>query len=196
MISLRLAQMSDGAACASIYAPFAENTVITFEEEAPGPEEFSRRIGVVQNRHCWIMAEDEKGEALGYAYYSSFRERPAYRWVVESSLYLRASAQARGLGTILYRTILDLAAAQGYLRCYGVVTQPNPASDALHAKLGFTKVGLWPQSGYKLGRWLDVALYDRILDSHMEPQNPPKEPQKVETLSGTAISGILNRYRE
>lgn len=195
MITLRIATASDGAACAAIYAPFAEGSVITFEEQAPNAEEFARRIEAVNQKHGWIIAEDGAGTALGYAYYSKFRERPAYRWVVESSIYLRPIMQAKGLGTALYRTILDLAALQGYWRCYGVVTQPNAASDAIHGRLGFTLVGVWPQSGFKQGRWLDVALYDKsIREDYSLVEGVPPEPLDISLLPPHSVADILQRY--
>lgn len=159
---VRPATEADAGACLEIYRPFVEDTVITFEETVPSLGDFEKRITKALERHVWLVVEDG-GEVIGYAYGSNFRERPAYRWVCETSVYLSPSGRGRGIGTGLYALLLGIFARQGFRRAYGVVTLPNPPSEAMHHKLGFSPVGTLRAAGYKHGAWLDVGIWDIAL---------------------------------
>jgi phosphinothricin acetyltransferase len=124
----------------------------------------------------WFVACADDGEILGYASASAFRTRRAYRFTVETSVYLAASACGRGIGRRLYSVLLDTLTAQGFTQAVGAISLPNPASVALHEALGFTHAGTYREVGYKLGQWLSVGLWQRSL---AEPRHPPEEPKPV-----------------
>jgi phosphinothricin acetyltransferase len=122
----------------------------------------------------WIVGEAEDGTLLGYAYAARFRDRPAYRFTVETSVYLRSGAGGRGLGRRLYEPLLASLEGQGFTRAIAAITLPNAASVRLHERLGFAPAGVYRQVGWKLGEWHDVGLWQRPL----APQaSPPAEPR-------------------
>ncbi|HET7901771.1 MAG TPA: GNAT family N-acetyltransferase, partial [Candidatus Nanopelagicales bacterium] len=159
---IRPARPEDCAAMAAVYAPYVEGTWISFEEVAPDAAELARRMAA-QPLLPWLLAEED-GAVVGYAYASHHRARPAYRWSVDVSVYLAAAAVGRGLGTGLYGALLPLLRDLGYVSAYAGVAEPNPASTALHARLGFTPVGTFRDVGFKLGGWRDVTWHHLRLD--------------------------------
>jgi phosphinothricin acetyltransferase len=181
-VSLRLATPADGAAVAALYAPYVRDTAITFEYEVPDAAEFGRRIETVLKLAPWLLAVESGpgGETLlGYAYGGTWRTRVAYRWVVETAIYVDRRQHRRGIGRALYGALLDLLRLQGFCRALGGITIPNPESIALHEKLGFRFAGNFPKCGFKHGTWWDVGFWDLELQPH------PKEPR--ETLSVAAM---------
>jgi len=146
-----------------IYAP-ACLTPTSFEAEPPDWVEMESRVRKLWPNFPWLVAE--QGERLlGYAYAGPHRARQAYAWTVESSIYLRPEAQGRGLGQILYRRLLDILQRQGYHSVLAGLTLPNPASLRLHQKLGFETVGIYPEIGFKQGRWHDTHWLSLRLNS-------------------------------
>ena len=120
------------------------------------------------------MLEDQ-GRLLGYAYAHPERERKAYQWNAELSIYLDPAAVGKGTGRRLYRALLDLLALQGVRTVYGVVTSPNPASEALQKSLGFRLIGVHKNTGYKAGQWRDVLWFEKSLapyDADPQPVLP------------------------
>jgi phosphinothricin acetyltransferase len=177
---IRLAAADDAAAIAAIYRPYVEASTISFEEVAPDPAEMAQRIrGEQPGRHPWLVAE-ENGALLGYAPSSPFRTRPAYRWTVETGIYLAAGAQGRGLGRALLTPLLTMLERQGYVAAIGAIALPNLASVALHEKLGFVHTGTYRQVGFKMGEWLDVGLWQKDLAPR---RASPAEPIPYEGLS-------------
>ena len=126
-----------------------------------------------------LAVESGLRTAAGYAYGGTWRTRVAYRWVVETAIYVDRRQHRRGIGRALYGALLDLLRLQGFCRALGGITIPNPESIALHEKLGFTFVGTYPKCGFKSGTWWDVGFWDVELQPH------PKEPK--ETLSVEAL---------
>jgi phosphinothricin acetyltransferase len=164
----------DAAACAAIYAPFVTDTAVSFEEEPPDADAFAQRIAARSQTHPWLVADDDADGVIGFAYGAPHRERAAYRWAVDVSVYVHERCRGRGFGAALYAVLLPLLARQGlWVACAGI-TLPNPASVALHQKLGFEFVGTYRRIGWKSGSWHDVAWYQRPLG----PANdgPPDEP--------------------
>lgn len=185
MTYIRLAAPEDAAAMLDIYAPYVENTVVTFEYEPPSPAEFRRRVEDTLPRYPWLAAERD-GEILGYAYASRYQSRAAYQWDAEGSIYLRPSAHGTGVAAPLYRCLIRLTETQGVRNFYGCITHPNPASEKFHRKLGFTDLAVFPRSGYKQGRWLDVLWNVLPLGEkdHPAPLRPFRElePEAVEKI--------------
>jgi phosphinothricin acetyltransferase len=148
----------DAAACAGIYAPYVSDTVISLEEVPPTPEEMRARIVRVTERYPWLIAEED-GEVAGYAYAGEHRERAAYRWASDVTVYLSPAYFRRGIGGRLYTALFDLLVFQGvYVACAGV-TLPNEASVGLHESMGFLPVGVYKRVAWKFGAWHDVGWW-------------------------------------
>ena len=178
-VLIRLAGEADAAALAEIYRPYVEDSRVSFEESAPDAAEMlKRQTGDGAGCHPWFIAEED-GRILGYAASSPFRTRPAYRWIVETGIYLAADAHGRGIGRALLAHLLEILERQGYVAAIGAIALPNPASVALHEKLGFTHSGTYRGVGFKIGEWLDVGLWQREL---AERTAAPVEPRPFASL--------------
>lgn len=160
---LRFAGEHDTSACLAIYAQYID-TSITFETALPSEDEFAGRIRCYGAVYPWLVAEED-GKILAYAYAHRAQERAAYNWNAELSVYVSRDATGKGLGTRLYRALLELLQKQGVHTAYGVVTMPNDASAALHRKLGFGLLGTYHNTGYKNGCWRDVVWFERHIGS-------------------------------
>jgi phosphinothricin acetyltransferase len=172
-VLIRLAGEGDAAAIASIYRSFVEDSRISFEEIAPDATEMARRIrGDLPGFHPWFVAEENE-RLLGYAASSPFRTRPAYRWTVETGIYLAEGMHGRGVGRELLSTLLGVLERQGYVAAIGAIALPNDASIALHEKLGFFHTGTYRGVGFKMGEWLDVGLWEKDLAPRLAT---PAEP--------------------
>lgn len=159
-VMIRPVKLSDAEAIASIYNPFITDTVITFEYEPVSTEEIASRIQkVLDGGHPYLVAEKD-GRVVGYSYASQWRTRAAYRYTVESAVYLDPAYKGKGLGTMLYQALLDELKSRGIHVVLGGITLPNPASVALHEKLGFVKVAEHHEVGFKFDRWLDVGFWE------------------------------------
>ena len=152
----------DAAACAEIYAPSVESTPISFETVPPDAAEFARRIAKYAATHQFLVAEDG-GEVLGYAYACRWAERAAYDWSVETSIYVGAGQQGKGVGRALYAELFDRLRAQGFRVVVAGVTLPNPASIALHESMGFEPIGTLRDIGWKEDGWRDVGFWQLYL---------------------------------
>lgn len=158
---IRPVRPDDAEAIAAIYNPFIRDTVVTFEETPVDAAEMARRIEDVTARLPWLVSEQE-GVVAGYAYATRWRPRSAYRFAVESTIYMAPAFVGRGLGTTLYRTLLE-ELERGDVHCaVGGVALPNPASVALHVRLGFQPIGTFREIGWKLGRRVDVGYWQRV----------------------------------
>ena len=175
---LRLAESADAPAVAAIYAPYVTASAVSFETEAPDEGEMRSRIDAVAGSYPWIVAEED-GALLGYAYASAFRSRPAYRFAVETTVYLAHGAEGRGIGRRLYTLLLTTLEAQGFTQAIAAITLPNHASLKLHRSLGFAEAGVYTQVGYKLGQWRSVALWQRPLARALEH---PEEPRPLSAV--------------
>ena len=138
---IRAATPDDAAAIASIYAPYVEGSAVSFEVEAPGAGGIADRMAAGGGLYPWLVSADADGAIAGYAYGCAFRPRPAYRFAVETSIYLARQAQGRGLGRSLYAPLLELLRVQGFAQAIAAITLPNEASAMLHERLGFSQIG-------------------------------------------------------
>lgn len=159
---IRDAAQSDAPAVAEIYRPVVESTTISFEETAPGADEIARRIGETTRTHPWLVAESGEG-VLGYAYGSRHRERWAYRYSVDVSVYVGQTARRGGIGAALYEALFARLRDLGFHRAFAGIALPNEASIALHRRCGFEPVGIYKEVGRKFDRWLDVAWWQKPL---------------------------------
>jgi phosphinothricin acetyltransferase len=156
---IRLANPADAPEILAIYAPIVRDTAISFELEPPGVGEMTRRLEAVLALRPWLVYE-RAGELLGYVYASAFRDRPAYRWTTEVTVYVRADARNAGLGRTLYGALFDVLRLQGYCTAIAGMTAPNAASERLHRAVGFREWGRLGAAGYKFGVWHDVVFFD------------------------------------
>ncbi len=182
---LRPARADDAGAVAAIYAPIVRDTPISFEIDPPSLEEMRRRIETTSDVHPWLVCAE--GEAvLGYAYASRHRERAAYRWSVDVSVYIDAAQRGRGAGAGLYHGLLEILRLQGFHRAYAGITLPNPASVGLHESAGFTQLGVYQSVGFKCGAWHDVGWWERSL---AEPAHPSEAPLPFARVAESAEVG-------
>lgn len=162
MIAIRSATVADAARCAEIYAPFVTDSWVSFELEAPGPEEMAGRIAGALQSHDWLVAERE-GAVLGYAYGSGHRTRAAYRTSCDVAVYVDRDQARQGIGRALYEALLPRLKDRNLHAAFAGIALPNDASIALHRAMGFEPVGTYRQVGWKMGDWRDVAWFQRLL---------------------------------
>lgn len=179
-VQLRLATVDDAAAMLAIYAPYVEETTVTFEYETPSLAEFAARFAAVAACFPWYAAVCG-GEVVGYAYADRAFARAAYQWDADLSIYLAPAAKGRGAGRALYARLESDLQAMGYCTAYALVTGENAASAAFHRSLGYALRAVLPAAGYKQGRWLDLYWYEKALCD--KPQQP------VAPLPFSALAG-------
>jgi len=160
---IRNVQENDIPAIVEIYNPYITRTAVSFEEEPVTEPEMRRRIEEVKTYALpWLCAEID-GSLAGYAYATRWRERSAYRFTAESTIYLGDGFLGRGIGVKLFSVLLEQVRAAGMHQVMAVITLPNPASVELHEKLGYVKVAHFSQVGYKFEHWLDVGYWQLAL---------------------------------
>ncbi|HTG36708.1 MAG TPA: arsinothricin resistance N-acetyltransferase ArsN1 family B [Thermoanaerobaculia bacterium] len=163
--TIRLAQERDAEAIQRIYAPFVLHTAVSFETEPPSVDEMRSRILKILARLPWLVCE-WNGGVIGYAYASLHRERAAYGWSVDVTVYIHEELRRHGVGKALYTSLFQVLRLQGFYNAYAGVTLPNPGSVGLHEAMGFEPVGVYHAVGYKHGRWHDVGWWQLALRDH------------------------------
>ena len=186
--TLRLAREDDAEQIAAIYAPYATDTAVSFADRAPTAEEYRDRIRTTTARLPWIVCE-RGGIVAGYAYASPHRVSPAYRWSVETSIYVHPEHQRVGIGRALYAALLEALRLLGYHRAFAGITDPNPASIGLHEAVGFERFAAFNEVGYKLGAWQSVIwMAYRLGNDDFRPRNRACSRTCLARLSGTPRS--------
>lgn len=171
-MNIRVAKASDAIGMLEIYRPFVENTSITFETVCPDLSEFQSRISHYLENYAWLVAES-KGEIAGYAYATRHRERTAYQWSVEVSVYINEKYYRQGLAQKLYKELFSLLKLQGFRNVYAVINLPNDPSVAFHESMGFTWFATYEQVGYKLGKWKNVGWWRKVINEFIDDPLPP-----------------------
>jgi L-amino acid N-acyltransferase YncA len=171
---VRSATGADAAACVEVYRPYVLDTVITFETEVPTIQDMAARIVAARVRHEWLVLELD-GDVAGYAYAHQFNSRAAYRWSVETSVYMTQDRLRSGGGRMLYAELLNRLAGRGYRQAFAGIAQPNEASNALHEAFGFELVGRYRRVGWKQGAWHDVWWWQLYLGAADDRVGPPAE---------------------
>lgn len=156
---IRPALPADVEAIARIYNYYILNTVITFEEQVVAPQIIAQRIDEVGAAALPWLVSESSGAVVGYAYASQWKDRSAYHYSVESTVYLDPAALGVGLGSQLYDALLDDLRRQKVHVVIGGIALPNPASIRLHEKFGFQKVAHFKEVGFKFDRWVDVGYW-------------------------------------
>ena len=169
---IRLATPADAPAAAAIYAPYVTGAVISFEALPPSAEEMAARIASTL-AHAPFLVYEKGGEVLGFAYAAKHRERAAYRWSVDVSVYIHQRAHRQGVGRALYTSLFALLRLQGFYAAHAGITLPNPNSVGLHEALGFVPVGVYRSVGFKMGGWHDVGWWQLPLRDRTGEPAPP-----------------------
>ncbi|OBA59913.1 GCN5 family acetyltransferase [Mycobacterium sp. 1100029.7] len=154
--TVRSATPHDAAACVAIYRPYVENTAISWELEAPSPDEMASRIASAQKAHEWLVLEHDK-QVIGFAYGHALISLPSFKWSCETGIYISRDLHRAGWGRTLYTEVLHRLAERGYRRVFAGITQPNESSNAFHRSFGFEDVGAYRRVYFKHDSWHDVA---------------------------------------
>ena len=178
-ITIRPATPDDAEALLSIYAPYVEQTAITFEYEVPSVEEFRDRIVHTLKLYPYLVAQRETStnsnastEIVGYAYAGPLHARAAYAWSVETSIYISQDVRSSGVGSLLYQKLEEYLTAQHICNVCACITYPNPPSIAFHEKHGYKTVAHFHASGFKQGEWHDMIWMEKTLCLHTVPPLP------------------------
>lgn len=178
-IKIRTACASDAQALLEIYAPYVTKTAVTFEYEVPLLSDFQKRIEYTLKHYPYLVAEEDR-EILGYAYTGIFKERAAYDWAAEVSVYVREDKRGLGVGGRLYTALEEISRAQHILNLNACIAYADTEDEYLtrdsvkfHSHLGYSMVGKFHQCGYKFGRWYDMVWMEKILGEH------PADPEPV-----------------
>ncbi len=172
MNSIRIATANDAEGILNIYGPYILNTSFTFETELPSVAAFADRINEYLKNWPWLVCEID-GVIAGYAYSGKHRERTAYQWCVESSIYIHDDFQKAGIGKALYAALIDILKRQGFRNVYAVINLPNDKSVAFHESLGFKYFATYERVGYKLGKWKNVGWWQLSINDYGDEPSPP-----------------------
>ena len=183
---IRLVTPDDSAALREIYAKYIDTT-ITFELTMPDLTEYARRVEETRAEFPYLVYEQE-GRLTGYAYAHRIREREAYQWSAELSIYLAPDFASKGTGARLYECLISLLALQNVRNVYGGITGGNARSIRFHEKLGFSYVGTYRNIGYKNGTWLDVLWYER----QIAPWDRPEPFVPFNRLDQSKVRGLID----
>ena len=176
-LKIRMARPEDAEGITAIYAPIVRDTPISFELDPPDTDEMRSRIVKTLAMFPWLVMEID-GRVAGYAYATRHRDRLAYQWSIDVSCYVHADHRGQGIGSSLYRALIRILRRQGFQTAYAGVALPNDASVALHKSVGFVPVGIYRETGYKLGAWRDtIWLQCRVGDAVAEPEEPTPLPE-------------------
>ena len=186
MNKIRSALSSDASSILDIYAPYIANTSVSFETEVPSVEDFTQRIMGNQESCPWLVYESG-GLIAGYAYASKHRDRAAYQWSLESSVYVNEGFRQQGIATKLYQTLFQILKYQGCRNLYAGITLPNEKSVNFHQKMGFIKIADYKNIGYKFNRWHTVGWYELQLNDYSDAPAPFIKWSQIKSTDRDAI---------
>jgi len=175
---IRPVKPEDAATILEIYAPYILETPVSFEETVPSVEEMASRIEKIRNDLPFLVCEID-GQIAGYAYASNHRNRSAYRWTKEMSVYIHPLFRRRRIGNALYSCVIEMLKYQGVKSVLAGITVPNPESTGFHEKFGFIKTAEFHATGFKLGQWHNVGWWELDLDPEMKSPSPRLIPFSV-----------------
>lgn len=181
--TIRFANLDDAAGILAIYGPYCDRSTISFEIVAPSAEQIAERIATTTAQYPWLVCEIDS-KVAGYVYATKIRERAAYRWAVETAVYVATRHHRRRVGQALYSALFSILREQNYFRAYASITLPNPGSVRLHESVGFYSVGVFRRVGYKLDQWLDVGWWQLDLQPEGEI---PREPLPIGAVRQSSV---------
>ena len=187
MFHIRVATPGDAASIREIYAPYIQNTSYTFEINVPTEESFRERIYNYLQTYPWLVCEID-GMLAGYAYGSKHRERVAYQWSVECSVYVHHDFQRMQVGRALYSALIEILKLQGFRNLYAVINLPNEKSVTFHEKMGFEYFATYRNVGYKLGKWKNVGWWQLQLNDYSLEPLPPVKFSEMDTQTINKIT--------
>ena len=185
---IRLVTPDDSAAILAIYEPYIRNTAISFETEVPSLDEFAARVEGIAARYPFLVCE-ASGAIVGYAYASRHRERAAYRFDVDVSIYVAPEHHGTGVARALYGRLFVFLKELGYVNAYAGITVPNDKSMGFHRKFCFAPIGIYHNTGYKFGRWHDVAWLEKTIRERGEH---PGEVKGIGELSSGYLTSVFS----
>ncbi len=193
MLKIRPATSKDASGILAIYAPFVKDTAVSFETVVPTIAEFEKRIETISESFPYLVCEND-GNIVGYAYASKHRERTAYQWSVDLSIYIDPLYHRKRIATALYTALLAILKQQGYHAAFAGITVPNSASESFHKAFGFREAGVFEKVGYKHGQWRDVKWMQLDL---REDRLPPQKLHAVRAVlqSETAQKLLLDAQK-
>ncbi|WP_372767027.1 arsinothricin resistance N-acetyltransferase ArsN1 family B [Lutibacter sp.] len=162
---IRTVKLEDAQEIAEIYNYYILNSCVTFEEIPVSNEEMGERIQAAHSKFPWLVYEKGK-EIIGYAYASVWKPRSAYKYTIESTVYLKKEARKKGIGSLLYKELLMQIRDLGFHAVIGGISLPNEASVALHEKFGFEKIAQFKEVGYKFKKWIDVGYWELLINKN------------------------------
>lgn len=182
-IQIRSAEESDIPSLLAIYRPYVEETFISFEFDTPSETEFTQRLRRIKAQFPYLLAQ-QNDEILGYTYAAPFKERPAYAWSVETTIYLRRDCRGRGIGRALYQALETSLARQNVQNLNACIAYPHPESITFHTAMGFRMVGRFEACGFKLGAWRDMVWMEKHIGAHITPPPPLLPPEGQPSANG------------
>jgi phosphinothricin acetyltransferase len=192
MSVIRVATPDDAVSILEIYAPYIVNTSYTFETDVPDIGQFKDRISDYLVSYPWLICEIDDTVA-GYAYASKHRERLAYQWSAECSVYVHDHFQRRGVARALYLSLIEILELQQFRNLYAVINLPNDRSVAFHEDMGFEYFATYKNVGYKLGKWKNVGWWQLQLNEY-SPE--PLPPTKFFDMDQERVANILRKARD
>lgn len=166
-ITIRMAKEMDAEEILGIYAPYVRETAITFEYTVPTIEEFTERMRKTLKKYPYLVATQEN-KIVGYAYASEFKNRDAYDWAVETTIYVNQESKKSGVGKKLYQALEEVLEKQNICNLYACIAYPNPGSIGFHEKLGYKTIGHFTKCGYKFKKWYDMIWMEKMIGEHIE----------------------------
>jgi len=191
-LHIREASLEDASRILEIYAPYIRETTYSFEYEVPTLKEFEVRMEGIMKRYPFLVCE-EHGIIVGYAYADTYGIRTAYDWCADASIYVDKEHRKKGIGAYLYRNLFEILKEMHVQNVYAVITGENMNSVAFHEKMGFETFAVYPKSGYKFGKWLDVIWMQIFLGEH---ENLPQNVVWAPDLPQGKVDEVLQRNRQ
>lgn len=191
-VNVRFVNINDTEKLLEIYAPYVLETKISCETVVPSVEEFKNRIEKISVKFPYIVIEID-GEIVGYSYSSLHKERAGYRWDGDATIYVSKKYHRNKIGTALYNCMLELTKLLGFYNMYAVVTASNEASVKFHKAFGFTEMGTYKNTAYKLGEWFDIMVLEKTLNEY---ENEPKETKSIKEIDKDVINKLFADAKE
>lgn len=194
--TIRLAELQDVPEILNIYGHYVKNTTVTFDLEVPELDVYEEKVMKTLKRYPWLVAENTEGKVIGYAYASELRDRRAYDFSCETTIYLHPDFTGYGIGPALYDELEGILKKQGLKVLYACICHPYPMSEDFHRKRGYDLCGHFHHCGYKFDRWLDIVWMEKVLGETGEEINPEDHFVPFSELSSLPVKKIVAKEKE